>query len=284
MTQPPARSRRGRERGRSGRCPFATAPWLIPMTLDGPSTRSPRAAPWAIQYHGAFVLVFSGTMPDARRRALAAECEEATRRPLSSLGLSRHPWPHLDAERAHEPALQGLWRTMVAVAARSGPCVMSACRWPMRLSATRCPSIWPALPTASGTSRPWTRPAASCSRSWLTRWLRAACRSSRARRSTPTVRTRSSSWPLPEPSASGPASRPSFTTPLIDASDVSDSFPVIDLVAGSAVLDGHVPLPLIDAIVGLRFDTTTMRPRSWASRVNDRHGALIPGARIVTIR
>ena len=35
---------------------------------------------------------------------------------------------------------------------------------------------------------------------------------------------------------------------------------MIDLVAGSAVRDGHVPMPLIDAIAGFHFDTTEMRP------------------------
>ena len=62
----------------------------------------------AVQYHGTFILVFSGTIGDARRRALAAKSEEDSSRPLSSLGFSRHIWPYIARERVPESVLHAL--------------------------------------------------------------------------------------------------------------------------------------------------------------------------------
>ncbi len=62
----------------------------------------------SVQYHGVFIMVFSGVNLMARHEALRVKNEEDTGKPLSSISFSSHIFPSVDLELIQQPSAKGL--------------------------------------------------------------------------------------------------------------------------------------------------------------------------------
>ena len=62
----------------------------------------------AVQYHSVFIMVFSGTDADARKRALAAKQDDDVDKPLSVLSSASHIFPSVDRSRIQHKIARSL--------------------------------------------------------------------------------------------------------------------------------------------------------------------------------
>ena len=62
----------------------------------------------SVQYHGVFIMVFSGVNLVARHETLRVKNEEDTGKPLSSISFSAHIFPSVDLELIQQPAAKRL--------------------------------------------------------------------------------------------------------------------------------------------------------------------------------
>ncbi len=214
----------------------------------------------AVQYHGTFILIFSGTIGEARRRALAAKGEEDSRRPLSSLGFCHYLWPYIARERVPEPVL----RDLLADDRRYRQTVGAVCHVRLPLADSAFEEVIPQHMVSTKDGIRYVQsldPTGSVLFAPLAEKLAAS--------GVPLLAATSLNRHGEEEIVALPAARAFcddagipllLHDPFFSAPDVKGAFPVIDLVAGAAVRDGHIPIGLVDAMIGFHFDTTAMRP------------------------
>ena len=214
----------------------------------------------ATQYHGVFIIIFSATDTKARQGVLAAKGETESSKPLSSLTFCKHIFPYVDVDRI--PALA--MRDMIVDVERYRRALGAIChvRVPLTREATQGPIPSQILSVQDGV--PYVQsldPYGNLLFSNLAHELNAVGIPFIAASSL----NRSGESEICELSAAktfcGEAGIPYLLRdPLFVAPDVKGSFPIIDLEKMTAVRDGHIPVQIVERIVGLEFDKNGMSP------------------------
>ena len=62
----------------------------------------------AVQYHGVFIMVFSGVNLEARHETLRVKNEDDTGKPLSSISFSNYIFPSIELDLIQQPAAKAL--------------------------------------------------------------------------------------------------------------------------------------------------------------------------------
>jgi hypothetical protein len=214
----------------------------------------------SVQYHGVFIMVFSGVNLMARHEALRVKNEEDTGKPLSSISFSSHIFPSVDLELIQQPATKGLLSDISQFQKTLG----TICHVRLPLKESAVDAEIPSNMVSLKNSVPYVQnldPYGNLLFANFSRELNIAgvqliaatslnlqgeseiCDLSEAKRF---CRQRSIPYLLHDP--------------LYVRPEVRGSFPVIDLESGKAIRDGHVPIQLVEKIIGTDLDKTDMQP------------------------
>ncbi len=214
----------------------------------------------SVQYHGVFIMVFSGVNLVARHGTLRVKNEEDTGKPFSSISFSSHIFPSVDLELIQQPAAKGLLNDISQFQKTLG--TICLVRLPLKESAVdaEIPSNMVSLKN----SVPYVQnldPYGNLLFANFSRELNIAgihliaatslnmqgeseiCDLSEAKRF---CQQRSVPYLLHDP--------------LYVRPEVRGSFPVIDLESDTAIRDGHIPIQLVEKIIGTSLDKTDMQP------------------------
>lgn len=212
------------------------------------------------QYHGAFILIFSGTNLEAKAQALAAKNEEDTNKPLSSLALSKQIFPFIDHNRLRHANVKRLLEDNNQFKSLLG----ALCHVRLPLIRKVMDGDLPMSMMSEKNGIPYVQmldPYGNLLFSNLIHELKAVgvrfvaatslnlkdeseiCELSDARdfcdqRDVPYL----------------------LHDPLFGSSEVKGSFLVLDLENNVAIRGRHIPIQLIERIVGWEFDKTDMKP------------------------
>lgn len=214
----------------------------------------------AVQYHSVYVMVFSGTDRDARRRALAAKRDDDLEKPMSVLSSAAYVFPLVDRSRITNQVTRALIddierfrRTLGAICHVRLPLIREVIgsEIPPHLVSTREGTPYMQL----------LEPRGNVLFSNLVTELEAAG----IKYVSATSLNLAGESEITDPAAAeafcAEAEVPLLLhDPLFAAKDVIGSFPAVDVERSAAVRGGHVPLELIDRLVGVKFDRTNATP------------------------
>ncbi len=214
----------------------------------------------SVQYHGVFIMVFSAINLLARRETLRVKNEEDTGKPLSSISFSSHIFPSVDLEHIRQPAVKGLLGDVSQFQKTLG----TICHLRLPLKESAVDAEIPSHMVSFKDSVPYVQnldPYGNLLFANFSRELNVAgiqliaatslnlqgeseiCDLSEAKRF---CQQRSVPYLLHDPLYARP--------------EVRGSFPVIDLESDTAIRDGHVPIQLVEKIIGTSLNKTDMQP------------------------
>ncbi len=207
-----------------------------------------------LQYHGVFILVFSGTDERARMRALAAKRDDDLDKPLSILSSASHVLPLVDRERIRNKVASCLLedldlfrKTFGAICHVRLPLMKQVIGTEIPISSVSITDDTPYVQLLDPSGNPGFSNFVHELELLGTEFLNATSmnltgESEITDATTAEVFCSAANTPL------------LLLDPLFLAQDVVGSFPAVDMERLAAVREGHIPLSLIDRIVGLDFD------------------------------
>ena len=211
-----------------------------------------------VQYHGTFILLFSGTDSDARKRALTAKCEEDVGKPLSLLSPVSTILPYVDGRRMRNEIARRFIEDRDLIKCTFG--AICHVRLPVVQAAVGIEIPQRSVSFDEGTPHVQALdPIGNLGFAHLADGLAAA--GVRYLNATSlNIAGESEITDLAEAEAFCAASGVPLllVDPGFAARDVIGSFPVVDLERMTAVREGHIPWDLIDRIAGVRFDRTAV--------------------------
>ncbi len=214
----------------------------------------------AIQYHGVFVMVFSGVDLVARQKVLRVKNEEDTGKPLSSISFSRYVFPYVDVELLEEPAIRDLLSDILRFQRAVG--TMCHLRLPLKRDAVEAEIPSHMVSFKDGT--PYVQNLDPSGNLLYTNFshevndmgvhLIAA--------SSLNLQGEDEICDLHEAERFCEERGVPYLLhdPLYARPEVKGSFPVIDLVDRVALRDGHIPMPLVERMLGLELDKSNLGP------------------------
>ncbi len=224
-----------------------------------------------LQYHGVFILVFSGTDGSARTRALAAKRDDDVDKPLSILSSASHVLPLVDRERIRNKVASRLLedldlfrRTFGAICHVRLPLIQQVVGREIPIRSVSFTDDTPYVQLLDPFGNPGFSNLVHELELAGTEFLNATSMNL-------TGKSEITEVAAAEDFCSTANTPLLLLDPLFSARDVVGSFPAVDLERLVAVRGGHIPLSLIDRIAGLEFD------RSNASTPRHPHSEYLLG-------
>ena len=214
----------------------------------------------AVQYHSVYIMVFSGTDEDARRQALAAKGDDDLEKPMSVLSSAAYVFPLVDRSRI----TNAVTRLLIDDIERFRRTLGAICHVRLPLFREVIGSEIPPHLVSTREGTPYVQllePRGNVLFSNLVTELEAAG----IKYVSATSLNLAGESEITDSAAAeafcAEAEVPLLLhDPLFMANDVIGSFPAVDVERSAAVRDGHVPLDLIDRLVGVKFDRTNATP------------------------
>ncbi len=207
-----------------------------------------------LQYHGVFILVFSGTDGSARMCALAAKRDADVDKPLSILSSASHVLPLVDRERIRNNVASRLLedldlfkRTFGAICHVRLPLIQQVIGREFPIHSVSFTDDTPYVQLLDPFGNPGFSKLVHELELVGTEFLNATSMNLRGESEITEVAAA-------EVFCSAANTPLLLLDPLYLARDVVGSFPAVDLERLVAVREGHIPLSLIDRIAGLEFD------------------------------
>jgi hypothetical protein len=217
----------------------------------------------ATQYHGVFIVVFSASDRWARKRVVVAKGEVDSTKPLTSMSFYKFVSPYVDHDRILESTMRELVEDVDRYRRTFG--AMCHVRVPLASDATEGP-IPPQIVSGQDEklSAQCLDPYGNLLFTHLVHELNEAGID---------FVTASSLNCAGENEICDLSAARSFCEandvpvvlydPLFAAPDVQGSFPIVDSETMTAIRDGHIPIQIIERIVGLEFDKSSMKPAKY---------------------
>ncbi len=210
----------------------------------------------AVQYHSVFVMVFSGADADARQRALAAKQDDDVDKPLSVLSSASHIFPSVDRSRIQHKMARSLLNDIDLYKRTLG----AICHVRLPLVRDAVGSVIPLHMVSTSNGTPYVQmlePLGNLVFANLVHELESAGIKSVNATSLNLAGESEITDPSKAEAFCSAADVPFLLhDPLFAAREVTGSFPAVDLERSVAVRGGHIPLELIDRVVGIEFDRT----------------------------
>ena len=214
----------------------------------------------AVQYHGVFIMVFSGVDLEARRATLRVKNEVESGKPLSSISFSNHVFPSIEVDRIQQAAAKALVSDVSQFQKTLG--TICHLRLPLRESAVDVEIPSHMVSRKDGVAYVQNLdPYGNLLFANLSRELNIAGIQIIAASSL-NLQGESEICDLSEAERfclerSVPLL---LHDPLYARPEAMGSFPVIDLERSVAIRDGHVPIRLVEKVIGITLDKSDMQP------------------------
>ncbi len=214
----------------------------------------------AIQYHGVFIMVFSGVNLDARHATLRVKNEDDSGKPLSSISYSQYVFPSVDMELVQQSDIRELLSNVHRFQRTMG--TMCHLRLPLKRGAvgaeipSHMVSLKDGTPYVQNLDPSGNLLFANFSHDVNDMGVHLIAASSL------NLQGEEEICDLPEAKRFCEERGVPYLLhdPLYARSEVKGSFPVIDPVDGSALRDGHIPMQLIENLLGVALNKTNLQP------------------------
>jgi hypothetical protein len=213
----------------------------------------------AIQYHSVFVMAFSGVNLDARREVMRVKNENDSGKPLSSISFSQYVFPSVDMELVQQPEIRALLSDVRRFQRTMG--AMCHLRLPLKSSAVgaeipeHMTSLKDGTPYVQSLDPSGNLLVANFSREVNDLGVHVMSGSSLNLQGGDEICDLSTAKRFCDERGVPYL----LHDPLYARSEVKGSFPVVDLVDGSALRDGHIPMQLIENLLGVALNKTNLQ-------------------------
>ncbi len=214
----------------------------------------------AVQYHGVFIMVFSGVDLAARQETLRVKNEEDTGKPLSSISFSSHIFPSVDLKLVQQPVIEELLHDLPRFQRTLG----TICHLRLPLKGGAVDTEIPSHMVSRKDGTPYVQNLdptgnllfANLSHELNTAGIRLIAATSLNLRGEEEICDFVEAKRFCE-ERDVPLL---LYDPLYTRLEVKGSFPVIDPVDGTALREGHIPMLLVERMLGLDLDRTNLQP------------------------